>query len=84
MLLDDLGRGARLLDAADVERAVLAVERADAAHVVAVARVLLAPEHVERRVGEDVLRGREAVEVGALDAAGEGKALGSGLELVEA
>jgi hypothetical protein len=58
VLFDNLGRVARLFDPPDVEGAVLATERADAAHVVAVPGVLLAAKDVERGVGEDVGAGR--------------------------
>lgn len=60
-LLDVVGD----VDAADVDGAVLAQEGADAAHVVAVVGVLLAPEDVDVRVVH-VVDPREAVQVLAL------------------
>ena len=59
---------ARLLYAADVERAVLALEGADTAHVVAVVRELVAREAVLGRVRQRDRRVGEHVQVLALPA----------------
>lgn len=56
-----------LVDLADIQRPIRAVEAAYAAHVVAVLCVLLAPEAVAR-VLDDLVWQRQAVEVAALGA----------------
>lgn len=62
MARDDLLNVVRDVDAADVQRAVLAHETADAAHVVAVVAVLVAPEAVDVGV-EHVEDSRQPMQV---------------------
>lgn len=69
-----LGPRAGLLDAPDVERAVLSGESADAAHVVAIVGKLVARETVLARIGQRAFRIRERMQVLALPAVGTASA----------
>jgi len=59
-----------LFDTANVKRAVLSRESADATHVISIIRKLVAREAVLARIGQRAFRIRERVQVFALPAVG--------------